>query len=84
MIVDDGEDLLTLLVFVARVTNAIPPLIDVVAGFWAVVLIRQRPHARNLDASERIKLLQRLQEVRTICKTRNQLDVIIRWTFHAQ
>jgi len=34
----------------------------------------QGPHARNVDASERIKLLQRLQEVGTIYKTRNQLN----------
>jgi hypothetical protein len=49
--------------------------IGVVAGFWAVVLIMEGPHARNLDASEKIKLLQILQEVRTIYKTRNQLSL---------
>jgi hypothetical protein len=49
--------------------------IDVVAGFWAVVLIRQGPHIGNMDANERITLLQRLQEVGTIYKTRNQLCV---------
>jgi hypothetical protein len=53
----------------------------VVAGFWAVVLIRQGPQARNLDTSERSKLLQRLQEVRTICKTRSQLLEINLYAF---
>ena len=50
--------------------------ISVVAGFGAVVLMRQGPHARNVDASERITLLQRLQEVRTVYKTCNQLTLL--------
>jgi hypothetical protein len=47
--------------------------IGVVAGFGAVVLIRQWPHVRNGDTHWEIKFLHILQEVRTICKTRNQL-----------
>src|SRR5215510_10941463 len=33
----------------------------------------QRPHVKHIDTHWRIKLLQILQEVRRICKTRNQL-----------
>jgi hypothetical protein len=47
--------------------------IGVVAGFGAVMLIWQWPHVRNGDTHREIKLLHILQEVRTICKTRNQL-----------
>src|SRR5262245_3312352 len=49
--------------------------IGVVAGFGAVVLLRQGPHTRHVDASERIKLLQRLQEVRIFCTTRHPLQL---------
>jgi hypothetical protein len=38
-----------------------------------VVLIRQGPHGKKGDTRWRIELLQRLQEVRSICKTRNHL-----------
>src|SRR5437867_7785061 len=48
--------------------------IGVVAGCGAVVLIMQWPHGRNGDATWRSELLQILQEVRSICKTRNQLN----------
>src|SRR5438093_11540818 len=47
--------------------------IGVVAGFGAVVLIMQWPHRRNGEVTWRSELLQRLQEVRGNCKTRNQL-----------
>ena len=43
--------------------------IGVVAGVGAVVLIRQWPYRRNDDGTWGSKLLQRLQEVRTNCKT---------------
>ena len=33
--------------------------IGVVAGFGAVILLRQGPHTRHVDASESIKVLQR-------------------------
>src|SRR4029453_7671683 len=49
--------------------------IGVVAGFWAVVLIRQGPHGKQSNVHWRSGLLQRLQEVRSNCKTRNQLLV---------
>ena len=47
--------------------------IGVVAGFCTVVLIMQWPHRRNGEVTWRGELLQRLQEVRGNCKTRNQL-----------
>src|SRR5919108_1077699 len=47
--------------------------IGVVAGFCTVVLIRQWLHRRNGEVTWRSELLQRLQEVRGNCKTRNQL-----------
>ena len=47
--------------------------IGVVAGFGAVVLIMQWPHRRNGEVIWSSELLQRLQEVRGNCKTRNQL-----------
>jgi hypothetical protein len=47
--------------------------IGVVAGFYTVVLIMQWPHERKGEVTWRSELLQRLQEVRTVCKTRNQL-----------
>src|SRR5215510_11060473 len=47
--------------------------IGVVAGFCTVVLIMQWPHRRNGEVTWRSELLQRLQEVRGNCKTRNQL-----------
>src|SRR6266516_2630303 len=47
--------------------------IGVVAGFCIVVLIMQWPHRRNGEVTWRSELLQRLQEVRGNCKTRNQL-----------
>src|SRR5215831_8156921 len=49
--------------------------IGVVAGCGAVVLIMQWPHGRNGDVTWRRELLQIIQEVRAICKTRNQLHV---------
>src|SRR4030095_3678922 len=49
--------------------------IGVVAGFGAVVLIMQWPHGKHRDVNWRSKLLQILQEVRSNCKTRNQLFV---------
>src|SRR2546421_10887945 len=49
--------------------------IGVVAGFWAVVLIRQGPHGKKSHVHWRSGLLQRLQEVRSNCKTRNQLNM---------
>src|SRR5919199_362578 len=49
--------------------------IGVVAGFGAVVLIMQWPYRRNDDGTWGSALLQRLQEVRTNCKTRNQLTM---------
>src|SRR2546425_8789009 len=45
----------------------------VVAGVCATVLMMQRPHVKHVDTHWRITLLQILQEVRSICKTRNQL-----------
>src|ERR1700756_4190441 len=50
--------------------------IGVVAGCGAVVLIMQWPYRRNNDGTWGSKLLQRLQEVRTNCKTRNQLSLV--------
>jgi hypothetical protein len=47
--------------------------IGVVAGFGAVVLIMQWPHGKNRDVNWGRELLQILQEVRSNCKTRNQL-----------
>src|SRR6266446_4811190 len=47
--------------------------IGVVAGFGAVVLIMQWPHGKHRDVNWGSKLLQILQEVRSNCKTRNQL-----------
>jgi hypothetical protein len=41
--------------------------------FGAVVLIRQGPHGKQGNVNWRSELLQRLQEVRRNCKTRNQL-----------
>src|SRR5437879_7971573 len=49
--------------------------IGVVAGFCTVVLIMQWPHRRNGEVTWRSELLQRLQEVRGNCKTRNQLNI---------
>ena len=49
--------------------------IGVVAGFAAVMLITQGPHVKNIAAHWRIKLLHILQEVGSICKTRNHLLV---------
>src|SRR4029434_2777413 len=52
--------------------------IGVVAGFCTVVLIMQWPHRRNDEVTWRSELLQRLQEVRGNCKTRNQLMTRVR------
>src|SRR5437879_3521531 len=49
--------------------------IGVVAGFCTVVLIMQWPHRRNGEVTWKSELLQRLQEVRGNCKTRNQLTL---------
>src|SRR2546430_1927847 len=51
--------------------------IGVGAGFCTVVLIMQWPHRRNGEVTWRSELLQRLQEVRGNCKTRNQLRRIL-------
>jgi len=48
--------------------------IGVVAGFGAVVLIRQWPHGKKGDVRWRIRLLQTPQELSLIYKTRNQLN----------
>jgi hypothetical protein len=48
--------------------------IDVVAGCAAVVLITQGPHVKDMAAHERITFLHILQEVRSICKTRNHVE----------
>jgi len=40
-----------------------------------VVLIVQGPHGKNGEVNWRSELLQRLQEVRANCKTRNQLTL---------
>jgi hypothetical protein len=53
--------------------------IGVVAGFWAVGLIRQGPHGKKSNVHWRSGLLQRLQEVRSNCKTRNQLVMRRAW-----
>jgi hypothetical protein len=52
--------------------------IGVVAGFGAVVLIKQWPHGKKSDVNWRNELLQILQEVRSNCKTRNQLCAKVR------
>jgi hypothetical protein len=52
--------------------------IGVVASFGAIVLILQRPQVKHVDARWGITLRHILQEVRAICKTRNQLNPIIR------
>src|SRR5262249_47856002 len=49
--------------------------IGVVAGFYPVVLIMQWPHRRNGEVTWRSELLQKLQEVRGNCKTRNRLNL---------
>src|SRR2546428_3521441 len=49
--------------------------IGVVAGCGAVVLIMQWPHGKHRDVNWGSKLLQILQEVRSNCKTRNQLSM---------
>src|SRR5262249_28990718 len=49
--------------------------IGVVAGFCTVVLIMQWPQRRNGEVTWGSELLQRLQEVRGNCKTRNQLNL---------
>src|SRR5882724_7670272 len=46
----------------------------VVAGFWAVVLLMQRPHMKKFDTHWKITLIQILQEVSNICKTRNHFN----------
>src|SRR5438105_12189520 len=58
--------------------------IGVVAGCCAVVLIMQWPRGRNGDVIWRSKLLQILQEVRTICKTRNQLNACTQERDHVE
>jgi hypothetical protein len=47
--------------------------IGVVAGVAAVMLITQGPHVKNIAARWGITWLHILQEVRSICKTRNHL-----------
>jgi hypothetical protein len=48
--------------------------IGVVAGVGAVVLIMQWPREKKREVHWGSKLLQILQEVRSNCKTRNQLS----------
>src|SRR5262249_26282171 len=50
--------------------------IGVVAGCAAVMLITQGPLVKNMDVRWGITLRHILQEVRSICKTRNQLRVL--------
>jgi hypothetical protein len=50
--------------------------IGVVAGFCAVVLIRQWPHVRNGQTHGKIELLHILHSLSGICKTRNQFSHI--------
>jgi len=52
--------------------------IGVVTGCAAVMLISQGPLVKNMDARWEITLCQILQEVRSMCKTRNQLMFIER------
>src|SRR6266404_2776247 len=47
--------------------------IGVVAGCAVVMLITQGPHVQDIATYWRIKLLHILQEVGSICKTRNHL-----------
>jgi hypothetical protein len=47
--------------------------IGVVADFGTVVLMVQWPHGMKNDVNWRSELLRRLQEVRSNCKTCNQL-----------
>src|SRR5207245_2096725 len=49
--------------------------IGVVAGCAVVMLITQGPHVQDIATYWRIKLLHILQEVGSICKTRNHLLV---------
>src|SRR5256885_13006121 len=51
--------------------------IGVVAGCAVVMLITQGPHVQDIATYWRIKLLHILQEVGSICKTRNHLPVMI-------
>jgi hypothetical protein len=46
--------------------------IGVVAGSCAVVLLMEGPHLKNFDGDWGNKFLHILQQVRAICKTRNQ------------
>ena len=52
--------------------------IGVVTGCAAVMLISQGPLVKKMDARWEITLCQILQEVRSMCKTRNQLMFIER------
>ena len=51
--------------------------IGVVAGCAVVMLITQGPHVQDIATHWRIKLLHILQEVGSICKTRNHLHGIL-------
>ena len=51
--------------------------IGVVAGFCTLMLIMSGPHMRNGAMNWRIKLLEILQRLRNVFKTRNQLQC---WT----
>src|SRR5262252_30593 len=57
--------------------------IGVVAGVGAVVLFMQWPHGKERDVHWGSELLHILQEVRSNCKTRNQLTIgsheLARW-----
>jgi type I restriction enzyme M protein len=46
--------------------------IGVVAGFLAVVLMLGGPHVKKVDSHGSIQIFPILQEVRPVCKTRNQ------------
>ena len=47
----------------------------VVSGFLQAVLIIGGPHVKHVDPDGRIRFLHILQEVRPVCKTRNQFSI---------
>ncbi len=50
------------------------PGIGVVAGFLAMGLPLEGPHVWHVGVNQRVKVLHMLQEVESICKTRNHLS----------
>jgi hypothetical protein len=44
----------------------------VIAGFLAEVRLMSGPHVKDVDPHWKIRFLHILQEVRPVCKTRNQ------------